>query len=90
MDDKTINALAGGEPDPHDSLPFQPDWRLEPPDALATVLRIAMLRRGIEWGETLATDDQWHDMCAEIIDQMEHDEISPIWFVPQPRTWDGK
>lgn len=69
--------------------PFEPDWRLPPPDALATIMRIALHRRGVKWGDALATDEQWTEMCGEIIDQMEHDTISPIKLVELPRHWDN-
>ena len=67
--------------------PFQPSWRLDPPDALAVVIRIALHRRGVVWGDALATDEQWHEMCAEIIAMMAHG-ISPMALVEMPRLWD--
>lgn len=68
--------------------PFQPDWRLDPPDALATVLRIALHRRGVTPGPNLETDEQWTSMCEEIIQGMETSSINPIKLVEMPRKWD--
>lgn len=69
--------------------PFQPDWRLDPPDALATHLRIALHRRGVKLGKNLETDEQWTAMCAEIIAAMGQG-ISPMKLVELPRPWDKK
>lgn len=69
--------------------PFQPDWRLDAPDALATHLRIALHRRGVECRENLATDEQWREMCVEIIEAM-GEGISPMKLVELPRPWDKK
>lgn len=70
------------------SSPFQPDWRLDPPDAMAIHVRMALHRRGIKWGEALAADEQWSDLCADIIEGMAKDHISPIVLLEQPREWD--
>jgi hypothetical protein len=67
---------------------FRPDWRLDPPDALAVHLRLAMHRRGIKWGDCLATDEQWSAMCTEIIDGLASDSISPLTLQAQPRAWE--
>jgi hypothetical protein len=69
------------------TAPFHPDWRLDPPDALAVVMRIALHRRGVEFGDALATDEQWSDMCSEIIAAMATG-ISPMQLVELPREWD--
>ena len=68
--------------------PFQPDWRLAPSGALATVLQIALHRRGVMVGDKLETDEQWDEMCSEIIRMMEQSKISPMRLVELPRTWD--
>lgn len=72
-----------------DEQPFQPDWRLRLPDALAVVLRIALHRRGVKLGDALATDEQWSEMCAEIISDM-GTGISPMMLVELPRAWDNQ
>lgn len=72
-----------------DDQPFQPDWRLPPPDALAVVLRLALLRRGVSFGDALATDEQWSEMCSEIIRDM-GTGISPMRLVELPRAWDNQ
>lgn len=70
--------------------PFQPDWRLDPPDALAVVLRIALHRRGVACSGLLAGDDAWWRALAEEIIQMMGDGISPMKLVELPRPWDQK
>lgn len=68
---------------------FQPDWRLPPPDALAVHIKIALHRRGVSWGDKLSTDEQWRQMCVEIISGIVYDRISPMMIVEIPRTWDS-
>lgn len=69
--------------------PFQPDWRLDAPDALAVHLRIALHRRGIDCS-SMTTDEQWSDLAAEIIDGMRLDRISPMRIIEVAREWDRK
>lgn len=72
------------------STEFQPDWRLPPHDALATHIRIALHRRGIDWSGKLDTDERWSRMALEIINGLKRDTISPCKIVETPRTWDEK
>lgn len=52
---------------------FEPDWKLPPRDELAIAIRLSLTRRGIEWGDNLATDEQWAEMADEIIETLERD-----------------
>ena len=69
------------------SKPFQPDWRLDQPAALANVLQISLHRRGVRFGDMLSTDEQWAEMCEDII-AMIGTGISPMKMVDLPRSWD--
>lgn len=52
---------------------FSPDWKLPRRDELAIAFRIALTKRGVTWGETLHTDEQWAEMADEIIVTLEAD-----------------
>lgn len=70
--------------------PFQPDWRLSSSAALATHIRIALGRLGIDWSGKLDTDERWERMALQIINNLKNDPISPCEVVEKPRPWDGK
>jgi hypothetical protein len=73
-----------------DTEPFEPDWRLSPHEALATHVRIALHRRGIGCAGKLDTDEQWSQMCLEILKGLANDRISPCRLVELRRDWDRK
>jgi hypothetical protein len=73
-----------------DTVPFQPDWRLPPQDALATHIQLALTRRGISLAGKLDTDEQWSQMCLEIVNGLSQDAISPCVIVEMPRDWDSR
>lgn len=64
-------------------MSFDPNWKLSPVDALAVHLKVALTRRSVSWGTALFTDEQWAEMCQEIIDGVNGDKTADALIIAQ-------